>query len=91
MNNFERKVMDEYVKCHAVPLLQKAEHIAQQYSDVTDPKLLREHELSISSRNRFVYLALKEYHNSLAHILAEHDILLPDFDTLVSGEEPHQN
>lgn len=84
MNDFERKITNEYIKNHATSLIREAEKVAQESMGIADPQLLREHELSISAMHRFVYLAVKEYHNSLSQLLMEHGISLPDFDTLVS-------
>ena len=60
-------------------------------NDFVDPEQLRKHEMSIAAMHRYVYLAVKEYHNSLSRFLSEHGIALPDLDTLVSSEPPHRD
>lgn len=91
MNNFEKKISNEYIKNHSLSLMQEADQLANEFRDVIDPQLLREHEMSVSAMHRFVYLALKEYHNSLSRNLAEHEIPLPDFDTLVADQFSHRD
>jgi len=91
MNDFENKIMNEYVKNHALALLREAAKTAANCSDIADVQLVREHEMLIASMYRVMYLSLKEYHNSLSQRLAEHGISLPDLDTLVSEEILHQD
>lgn len=85
MNNFEEKITNEYVKHHAKALLKESIDISNSLSDVTDfeQEQIQKNQMSVSVTNRMIYLALKDYHNCLSHILTEHGITLPDFDTLV--------
>lgn len=89
VNDFERKIADEYVMHHAVPLLHETAELSKLMEDVADPAQFLEQQMSIASINRFVYIALRAYHDSLAHNLLERGISLPDFDTLVSNPDAH--
>ncbi len=90
MNDFENKIMNEYGKNHALSLVREAAKTASDNSDIADVQQVLENEMTIASMYRIMYLALKEYHNSLSRNLAEHGILLPDLDTFVSDAVPHQ-
>lgn len=89
MNAFEKKVSDEYNRNHALALLEEASRIAAENSDVIDPKQFQDHQMAILARDRHIYLALKEYHASLARYMKAQGIELPEFDILVS-ESPVQ-
>lgn len=91
MNDFEKKIMNEYVYNHARILFNEASKTADEFSDIADIQEVREHEMSIASMYRVNYLALKEYHNALSQYLSKHGISLPDLDTLVSDSSENQN
>ncbi len=91
MNDFENKIMNEYMTNHALSLLRESADLAAKFDDVADPQQLCDHEMALASMYRIMYLSLREYHNSLSHILLEHGISLPDLDTLVSDSSKAQN
>jgi len=82
MNEFEKLITDEYVKNHAANLLKENYDTANIIGDIADPHDVLKNEMSVSARNRFVYLALVRYHQCLAAHLKESGISLPDFATL---------
>ncbi len=90
MNDFEEKITEEYVKNHALSLIREINKKTKDLTDEDNLDLIREREISNSAMHRFVYLALKEYHNALSQILRESNISLPDFDTLVADEPADQ-
>ena len=91
MNAFEQKITAEYTQNHSVSLFQDAMKTAEEFSSVADPAQTFEREMGIASRNRFVYLALREYHAALSRYLAESGIVLPDLDTLIAESAPASN
>ena len=91
MNEFEKKIMNEYAKNHALALMRETYETAADFADIADFQQVQKQEMSIASMYRVIYLALKEYHNALSQHLSEHGISLPDLDTLVSDFPKHQN
>ncbi len=94
-NDFERKVAEEYIKNHAVSLLKQSYEQLNEYRDDclemnVDPENFRQQQLSDARLYRLLYIAVKEYHNCLSHYLKEHQIALPDLDTLVAYSEGHK-
>ena len=91
MNDFENKIMNEYVKNHALDLMHKSADTAAKFSDAADVvQQAQEHEMTIASMYRVIYLALKEYHNALSRNLLKRGISLPDLDSLVSDFPKNQ-
>ncbi len=90
MNDFENKIMNEYVKNHALDLMRKSADTVAKSSNVADVQQ-QEHEMAIASMYRVIYLALKEYHNALSRHLLKYKISLPDLDSLVSDLSKNQD
>lgn len=84
LKEFENKVTKEYVTNHSLQLMKETLALAKDFSDVEDPALVYEHQISISAQHRFVSLALLEYHALLSRYLSKHGIDVPDLDTLIS-------
>lgn len=88
MNDFEKRIMTEFVEHHSISLMRESAETASEFADVADPALVRDHEMSVATMYRVVYLAVREYHNALSQHLAANGIALPDLDTLISDVAP---
>lgn len=95
MNDFENRVMDEFVKKHSMRILSD---LTKKYDELSEnghfdskeqEEELKRNDIANAMMHRFVYLALKEYHNCLSRTLAESGISLPAFDTVV--EQYHED
>ena len=83
MNDFERKITSEYIKCFP-ELSKNAQSIAEEFSDIASYQEIFNNEMDAAIRLRISYLAVKEYHQILSKYLESTGISLPDFETLVS-------
>jgi len=83
MNDFERRVTAEYLKC-APELSRNAQSIAEEFGDIASYPEIFQNEMDAASKLRINYLALKEYHRILSKYLENTGISLPDFETFVS-------
>ena len=90
MNDFEKRIMAEYIRNHALSLSRESAERAMEFADIADFAQVRDQEMSVATMYRVVYLAVKEYHDALSQHLSAHGIVLPDFDTLVSDIAPQK-